>query len=69
LYTGSPTAPQNALTPQQTKLKQEAKLRPAQGTAALLAGHPAATVAPVLLELNPGFVQDILAEFTASFRH
>ncbi|MBI4193676.1 MAG: magnesium transporter [Betaproteobacteria bacterium] len=60
----SPTAPDT----QQNALKQEAKLRPPHEAAALLAEHPAATVAPVLLQLNPGFAQDILAEFPAGFR-
>jgi len=66
---GSPASLQSALTAQQKTLAQEAKLRPAQSAAVLLAEHPAATVAPVLLALNPGFAQDILAEFAGGFRH
>jgi magnesium transporter len=61
--------PQTALDPGQSALKQEAKLRPPNEAAALLAEHPAASVVPVLLELNPGFAQNILAEFPAGFRH
>jgi len=62
-------APQAALDSQQSTLKQEAKLRPPHEAAALLAEHPAAAVVPVLVDLNPGFAQDILAEFPAGFRH
>jgi magnesium transporter len=62
-------APQTALDPAQASLMHEAKLRPPHEAAALLAEHPAATVAPVLIELNPGFAQDILSEFPAGFRH
>ena len=69
MQTVSTATPQHTLDSQQVTLKQEAKLRPPNEAAALLAEHPAATVAPVLLELNPGFAQDILAEFPAGFRH
>ena len=47
---------------------RETKLRPPQEAAALLAGHPAATVARVLVELNPAFTQDILADLDRGFR-
>ena len=40
----------------------EAKARPPQDAAALLAENPVETIASVLLELNPGFAQDILSE-------
>ncbi len=40
----------------------EVKARSAQDAAVLLAEHPAATITSVLLELNPGLAQDILAE-------
>jgi len=66
---GSPATQQSTLTTQQKTLVQEAKLRPAQSAAAIMAEHPAATVAPALQALNPGFAQDILAEFAAGFRH
>jgi magnesium transporter len=39
----------------------EAKARSAPDAAALLAEHPATVIAAVLLELNPGLAQDILA--------
>ena len=65
---GSPAAPQTTLDSQQEQLKQEAKLRPPNEAAALLAEHPAARIVPVLLELNPAFAQDILSEFPAGFR-
>ena len=69
VQTASLLAPQSALDPQQNTLKQEAKLRPPNEAAALLAEHPAATVGLVLVDLNPGFAQDILSEFPAGFRH
>jgi magnesium transporter len=47
--------PHNALIP-------EAKARSAPDAAALLAEHPAPVIAAVLLEINPGLAQDILAE-------
>ena len=40
----------------------EVKARSAQDAAALISEYPAAVIAAVLLELNPGFTQDILAE-------
>ena len=40
----------------------EVKARSAQEAAELLAEHPVATIASVLLELNPGLSQDVLAE-------
>ncbi len=43
-------------------LVKEAKLRPAPEAALLLAEHPAGTLVPVLMRLNPSFTQDILAE-------
>jgi magnesium transporter len=61
--------PQTAPESGQSVLKQEVKLHPPNEAAALLAEHPAATVVPVLLDLNPGFAQNILAEFSAGFRH
>ena len=69
MHAGSLSSQQTTLSPQQRTLAQEAKLRPAQSAAALLAEHPAATVSPVLQALNPGFAQDILSEFAAGFRH
>ena len=60
MHTGSPASPHSTLAPQQKKLAQEAKLRPPNEAAALLAEHPAAEAATVLMELNPGFAQDIL---------
>ena len=72
MHAGSPASQQTTLTTlttQQRIFAHEAKLHPAQSAAALLAEHPAATVAPVLLALNPGFAQDILSEFAAGFRH
>jgi len=40
----------------------EVKARSAQEAAELLAEHPVATITSVLLELNPGLSQDVLAE-------
>jgi len=40
----------------------DVKARSAPDAAVLLAEHPAATISSVLLELNPGLAQDILAE-------
>jgi magnesium transporter len=48
--------------PPHKALIPEAKARSAPDAAALLAEHPAPVIAAVLLELNPGFGQDILAE-------
>ena len=69
MQTASSARPQSTLDAQQSMLRQEAKLRPPNEAAALLAEHPAASVAPVLLGLNPGFAQDILSEFPAGFRY
>ncbi len=44
------------------ELIAEAKLRPPQEAAAMLAQHPPQLIAAALLELNPGFRQDILEE-------
>jgi magnesium transporter len=65
----TPALPLAAPDAQQRTLQQEAKLRPPNEAAALLAEHPAMRVATVLLALNPGFAMDILAEFPAGFRH
>ncbi len=56
---GTQAGPQE---PQHKALIPEVKARPAPGAAALLAGHPAAVISAVLLEINPGFAQDILSE-------
>jgi magnesium transporter len=48
--------------PPHKALIPEAKARSAPEAAALLAEHPATVIAAVLVELNPGFAQDILAE-------
>lgn len=55
---GSQHSSLNAL---QERLISEAKARPAHEAAKLLAEHPAAVISAVLVELNPGFTQDILA--------
>lgn len=47
--------------PPHKALIPEAKARSATDAAALLAEHPATTIAAVLMDLNPGFAQDILA--------
>jgi magnesium transporter len=69
VHTGSPASPQATPAPQRRKLTQEAKLRPPNEAASLLAEHPAAETAAVLMALNPGFAQDILSELAAGFRH
>jgi len=46
----------------------EVKARSAQDAAKLLAEHPAATISSVLLELNPGLAQDILAELPGGLK-
>jgi len=46
----------------------DVKARSAQEAAALIAEHPAATIAPVLMELNPGLAQDILAELPGGLK-
>jgi magnesium transporter len=43
-------------------LTADVKARSAPDAAALLAEHPVATISAVLLELNPGLAQDVLAE-------
>jgi magnesium transporter len=48
--------------PPHKALIPEVKARSAQEAATLIAEHPAPVIAAVLLELNPGFAQDILAE-------
>ena len=46
----------------------EVKARSAQDAAELLAEHPAATISSVLLELNPGLAQDVLAALPGGLR-
>ncbi|HET9404860.1 MAG TPA: magnesium transporter, partial [Burkholderiales bacterium] len=46
----------------------DVKARSAHDAAALIAEHPAATIAPILMELNPGFAQDILAELPGGLK-
>lgn len=48
--------------PPHKALIPEVKARSAQDAAALIAEYPASVIVTVLLELNPGFAQDILAE-------
>ncbi len=48
--------------PPHKALIPEVKARSAPAAAALLAEHPAPVIAAVLLELNPGIAQDIVAE-------
>ena len=57
------TSPQSnpQLSPHQA-LMAEVKARSPQAAAAFIAEHPAPAIAAVLLELNPGFAQDILSE-------
>jgi len=57
-----PEATQDTQLPLHKALVPEAKARSAPDAAILLAEHPATVIAAVLLELNPGFAQDILAE-------
>jgi len=52
----------NPQEPPHKALIPEVKARSAQEAATLIAEHPAPVIAAVLLELNPGFAQDILAE-------
>jgi magnesium transporter len=59
--TGSQELPYRALIP-------EVKARSAQDAADLLAEHPVATISSVLLELNPGLAQDILAALPGGLR-
>ena len=62
---GSQQSPQDPLS---KALVPEVKARSAQQAAALLAEHPAAVIASVLAELNPGFAQDILAELQGGLK-
>ncbi len=64
-------ASSNPASPQEPLYKAliaEVKARSAQEAAALIAEHPAATIAPVLMELNPGFAQDILSELPGGLK-
>ena len=56
-----PETTQDSQLPPHKVLISEAKARSAPDAAALLAEHPAPVITAVLLELNPGFAQDILA--------
>ncbi|MGH8641918.1 MAG: magnesium transporter [Burkholderiales bacterium] len=56
-----PETTQDTQLPPHKALIPEAKARSAPDAAALLADHPATVIAAVLLELNPGLAQDILA--------
>jgi len=58
----------NPQEPPYKALIPEVKARSAQDAAGLLAEHPAATISSVLLELNPGLAQDILAELPGGLR-
>ncbi|HEU0290288.1 MAG TPA: magnesium transporter [Burkholderiales bacterium] len=62
---GSQQSPQDPLT---KSLVPEVKARSAQEAATLIAEHPAATIAAVLGELNPGFAQEILAELPGGLK-
>jgi magnesium transporter len=57
-----PETTQDTQLPPHKALIPETKARSATDAAVLLAEHPAPVIAAVLLELNPGFAQDILAE-------
>lgn len=59
------TVPQE---PPHKALKLEVKARSAQEAAKLVAEHPAPVIASVLMELNPGFAQEILAEFQGGLK-
>jgi len=59
--TSSQEPPHKALIP-------EVKARSAQEAATLIAEHPVPVIASVLLELNPGFAQDILAELPGGLK-
>ena len=54
--------PETTQESQPISLKAEVKARSAPDAAALLAEKPAAEIVSVLLDLNPAFTQDILAE-------
>jgi len=58
----------NPQEPPYKALIPEVKARSAQDAAELLAEHPAATISSVLLELNPGLAQDILAALPGGLR-
>jgi len=58
----------NPQEPPYKALIPEVKARSAQDAAELLAEHPAATISSVLLELNPGLAQDILAELPGGLK-
>ena len=58
----------NPQEPPYKALIPEVKARSAQDAAELLAEHPAATITSVLLELNPGLAQDILAELPGGLK-
>jgi magnesium transporter len=58
----------NPQEPPYKALIPEVKARSAQDAAVLLAEHPAATISSVLLELNPGLAQDILAELPGGLK-
>ncbi len=62
---GPQQIPQDPLS---KSLVSEVKARSAHDAAALIAEHPAATIAPILMELNPGFAQDILAELPGGLK-
>ena len=57
-----PETTQDTQLPPYKALIPEVKARSATDAAVLLAEHPAPVITAVLLELNPGFAQDILAE-------
>ena len=56
------TSSQSSPQEQPRSLKAEVKARSAQEAATLIAEHPAPEIASVLIELNPAFAQNILAE-------
>lgn len=58
----------NPQEPPYKALIPDVKARSAQDAAVLLAEHPAATISSVLLELNPGLAQDILAELPGGLK-
>ncbi len=58
----------NPQEPAYKALIPDVKARSAQDAAELLAEHPAATISSVLLELNPGLAQDILAELPGGLK-
>ncbi len=62
---GSQQSPQDPLS---KALVPEVKARSAQQAAALIAEHPAAVIVSVLVELNPGFAQEILAELPGGLK-